>query len=162
MVPRQRLQLDAADLVVGVLDAGLGGSVEGGYPELPAGTQVLAWNQVDRQGVAVEPPAGLAQVPWIATSAVTGAGLEGLVEAVLDGLASRGSEGFQVSARHRGALATAHEALRSGLAELAQGAPLDLVAEGLRAATVALDDITGRTTPEDLLDRIFARFCLGK
>ena len=159
---RARLQLDAADLVVGVLDAGLGGSVEGGHPELPAGTQVLAWNQVDRQGVAVEPPAGLAQVPWIATSAVTGAGLEGLVEAVLDGLASRGSEGFQVSARHRGALATAHEALRSGLAELAQGAPLDLVAEGLRAATVALDDITGRTTPEDLLDRIFARFCLGK
>jgi tRNA modification GTPase len=39
---------------------------------------------------------------------------------------------------------------------------LDLAAEALRAATDALDDIAGRTTPEDLLDRIFARFCLGK
>jgi tRNA U34 5-carboxymethylaminomethyl modifying GTPase MnmE/TrmE len=36
------------------------------------------------------------------------------------------------------------------------------VAEGLRAACDALDGIQGRTTPEDLLDRIFARFCLGK
>ena len=113
-------------------------------------------------GAAADPPAAVAQVPWVATSAVTGAGLEELVDAVLAGLASRGSEGFQVSARHREALAAAHEALTAGLAELAQGAPLDLVAEGLRAATVALDGITGRTTPEDLLDRIFARFCLGK
>jgi tRNA U34 5-carboxymethylaminomethyl modifying GTPase MnmE/TrmE len=36
------------------------------------------------------------------------------------------------------------------------------VAEGLRGATGELDGITGHTTPEDLLDRIFARFCLGK
>jgi tRNA modification GTPase len=36
------------------------------------------------------------------------------------------------------------------------------VAEDLRGATDALDQIAGRTTPEDLLDRLFARFCLGK
>lgn len=159
---RARLQLDAADLVVGVLDAAGVASAGAEHPALPAGTGVLAWNQVDRVGAAADPPAAVAQVPWVATSAVTGAGLEELVDAVLAGLASRGSEGFQVSARHREALAAAHEALTAGLAELAQGAPLDLVAEGLRAATVALDGITGRTTPEDLLDRIFARFCLGK
>jgi tRNA modification GTPase len=40
--------------------------------------------------------------------------------------------------------------------------PLELLAEELRAATAHLDEITGRTTPEDLLDQIFARFCLGK
>ncbi|MEL6716598.1 MAG: tRNA uridine-5-carboxymethylaminomethyl(34) synthesis GTPase MnmE, partial [Planctomycetota bacterium] len=45
---------------------------------------------------------------------------------------------------------------------LSAGVPLDLVAEELRDATEALDGITGRTTPEDLLTRIFARFCLGK
>jgi len=32
----------------------------------------------------------------------------------------------------------------------------------VRAATDALDDITGETTPEAVLDRLFARFCLGK
>lgn len=40
--------------------------------------------------------------------------------------------------------------------------PLDLVAEDLRLATQALDEISGHTTPEDLLSRIFAQFCLGK
>ena len=51
---------------------------------------------------------------------------------------------------------------RAAVVELDGGAPLDLFAEGLRAATAALDRITGATTPEDVLDRIFARFCLGK
>ncbi|HQL96283.1 MAG TPA: hypothetical protein PL005_16535, partial [Candidatus Hydrogenedentes bacterium] len=32
----------------------------------------------------------------------------------------------------------------------------------LRAALHALGEITGETTPEDLLDRIFASFCIGK
>jgi tRNA modification GTPase len=36
------------------------------------------------------------------------------------------------------------------------------VAETLREGTLELDAITGETTPEDLLDRIFAGFCLGK
>ena len=44
----------------------------------------------------------------------------------------------------------------------ALGLPLDLVAETMRSATGELDGITGATTPEDLLDRIFAGFCLGK
>ena len=38
----------------------------------------------------------------------------------------------------------------------------DLVAEALRDASRALSGIHGATTPEDVLDRIFARFCLGK
>ncbi|MCA8981909.1 MAG: hypothetical protein KDC14_17900, partial [Planctomycetes bacterium] len=42
------------------------------------------------------------------------------------------------------------------------GAPLELFAENLRAATAELDRISGRTTPEDLLDRIFGQFCIGK
>ena len=47
-------------------------------------------------------------------------------------------------------------------AALAEDGAVDLVAEGLRAATRAIDGIRGRTTPEELLDRIFARFCIGK
>ena len=68
----------------------------------------------------------------------------------------------QLSQRHRQALDQALEELHQARALLGEGAGLDLVAEALRGATLALDRITGQTTPEDLLDRIFARFCLGK
>jgi len=54
------------------------------------------------------------------------------------------------------------EALERGLAAWRSGAALDMLAEHLREATAALDGISGRTTPEDLLDRIFSAFCLGK
>ena len=73
-----------------------------------------------------------------------------------------GGLGRELSLRHRHALLVSSAHLEQALAELAAGAPLDLVAQGLRGATDALDEISGRTTPEDVLDRIFARFCLGK
>ena len=38
----------------------------------------------------------------------------------------------------------------------------DLGNDDLDLAVAALDEISGRTSPEDLLDRIFARFCIGK
>jgi tRNA modification GTPase len=53
-------------------------------------------------------------------------------------------------------------ALARAEAALAEGEPLDWVAEDLRHALAALGAVRGRTLPEDLLDRIFARFCLGK
>ena len=42
------------------------------------------------------------------------------------------------------------------------GAPPELLAEDLQAALSALDEISGASTREDVLDRIFARFCIGK
>jgi len=72
------------------------------------------------------------------------------------------SLGRELSARHRAALALGLEALGEARSGLETGLPLDLVAETLRAATDELDGISGKTTPEDLLDRIFSGFCLGK
>lgn len=77
-------------------------------------------------------------------------------------LADAASLGRELSARHRAALELGLEALDEAREGLALGMPLDLIAETLRAATQELDGITGETTPEDLLDRIFAGFCLGK
>jgi tRNA modification GTPase len=70
--------------------------------------------------------------------------------------------GRELSLRHRRALESSARRLDRALAALEGGAPLDQVAQELAAATDALDEVSGRTTPEDLLDRIFARFCLGK
>ena len=81
------------------------------------------------------------------------------------GEASGGGAGAltrELGARHREALRLAREELLQAARLLREEAPLDLAAEALRGATAALDGIAGHTTPEDLLDRIFARFCLGK
>lgn len=61
--------------------------------------------------------------------------------------------------RHRELLGEALERLRRALAE--RGAP-ELAAEDVRLAGRALDRITGRIDPEDVLDRVFASFCIGK
>ncbi|MFC3080571.1 tRNA uridine-5-carboxymethylaminomethyl(34) synthesis GTPase MnmE [Phenylobacterium terrae] len=61
--------------------------------------------------------------------------------------------------RHRALLAEALERLESALTN--EDAP-ELAAEDVRLAGRALDRITGRIHPEDVLDRVFATFCIGK
>ena len=63
--------------------------------------------------------------------------------------------------RHRVALQGAAEALARFMAA-AEETELVLLAEDLRLATRALGGITGRVAVEDVLDNIFAEFCIGK
>ena len=72
------------------------------------------------------------------------------------------SLGRELSTRHRAALRRGLDVLEEAENALSLGISLDLVAETLREATAELDAITGQTTAEGLLDRIFAGFCLGK
>lgn len=96
----------------------------------------------------------------LAVSALTGQGIGDLIAA----LAARIAETYDVAApvltraRHREALEAAADALRRSLAA---GLP-ELRAEDLRLAWRSLGHITGRVDVEDLLDVIFADFCLGK
>lgn len=157
-----------ADLVLWVVDAS-----SGSVPPVPpdpgqgAAPVLVVWNQIDRPRAPQGPPAShRVAAGWAAVSAATGAGvwaLERLVGCLFEGdRAGSASLGRELSARHRQALGAARAELAHGLEGMRSGWPLDLFAEALRAATAQLDGITGRTTPEDLLDRIFARFCLGK
>ena len=103
---------------------------------------------------------------WVAVSGLAGRGLRRLEERVAGalGLGDQGPRGVvrELSARHRRGLERGLRELEEGLAAWTGGAPLDLLAEALRSASAELDAITGETTPEDVLDRIFAQFCLGK
>ncbi len=160
-----RREREAADLVLELVDA------EGGHgPGEPCGNEVgegtrrlVLWSRADRPGAGPAPPGALA------VSAATGAGLPELgrrAGALLAGGPDAAGEGGglvrELSARHRAALAQAGSELARARGLLAAEAPLDLAADALRAAEDALDAVGGRTTPEDLLDRIFARFCIGK
>ena len=68
----------------------------------------------------------------------------------------------QLCCDHLGALARAEDALLSADAHLQPPAAGELLAEDLRLAQRALGEITGEFSNEDLLDRIFSSFCIGK
>ena len=141
---------DAADLVLWVVD----GSVAGDGTEAPPEALVVL-SKADLSA-AQTGSAGLR------VSAHTGAGLDALEAEVAQRLMQSTGVGRSIAVRHRRALSAARELVEHALRELEAGLPLDVFAETLRRATDELDDIQGRTTPEDLLDRIFAQFCLGK
>jgi len=106
----------------------------------------------------------LNSLPMVLTSALTGEGIPALraqmAQVVLDGNVDRSSNAVALNARHRRALADARRALRRAL-QNARG-QLELIAADLREAMDSLGEITGVVTTEDVLDRIFSAFCVGK
>lgn len=77
-------------------------------------------------------------------------------------LSSAGSRALVTRARHKQALKDALESLEQSLSTLRTGLPLDLIAVDLYAALESVGEITGETVRDNVLDRIFAQFCIGK
>ncbi|KAL4457553.1 hypothetical protein ABPG75_012418 [Micractinium tetrahymenae] len=113
------------------------------------------------------PAAAVAQfAAAVQTSAATKEGLEDLRSAVLQlagapQLAS-GGVGWAVNERQAEALIRAQEALQRVQASIADELPLDFWTIDLRAATLALGEVSGDDVTEEVLDSIFSRFCIGK
>jgi tRNA modification GTPase len=99
-----------------------------------------------------------------AVSGISGEGIDSLVDQVADRLAGRLSgTGIATRERHRVAMVRASDALDQALHYLMAGPDLyDLSAEELRHAIRALESLVGRIDVENLLDEIFASFCVGK
>ena len=95
-----------------------------------------------------------------------GKGLDNLKAAVceelLGGESIIGESPIVTNARHQEALRRANEGLNYAIESLENGMPPDLVAVDLRISLDGLGDIVGKTTTEDILDRIFSQFCVGK
>ena len=102
-----------------------------------------------------------------AVSVVTGKGLaelrRRLAEVAFGRLLAQGDvEPVVTRARHRAALERAVLELDSFWGARESGVDAAAAATHLRAAVLALDDLIGAVTPEDVLDRVFAAFCVGK
>lgn len=104
----------------------------------------------------------------VETSAVTGEGIEALIERVgarlLDGFEAEEAAGdpLVTSERHIAALRAAAEALGRARQATGQAPALELIAADLRAALAQVDQILGLEVSDEILDRIFSRFCIGK
>src|SRR5262249_49244436 len=101
----------------------------------------------------------------IVTSAVTGAGVDALRSAIARSIErSRNEDNLSagVGARCRESLSRAGSAVRSGAATLARAGGDELMALDLRLAVDDLGKGVGAVVTDDVLDRIFRRFCIGK
>jgi tRNA modification GTPase len=121
----------------------------------PGDDTLLVANKIDLAGEYVTLPPGA-----LGVSALTGVGIPGLVEKLASRIATDydGATPLLTRARHRAELETA----RDGLWRAVTAALPELRAEDLRIAWRGLGRITGHVDVEDLLDVIFADFCIGK
>ena len=103
----------------------------------------------------------------LAISALQGEGMDALCAALRHAVPTESlDEGAAIvsSARHFEALNTAAEALQRAQTGLHEGLPTDLLSEEIRAVIAAIGSITGRGTilPDEVLQTLFSRFCIGK
>jgi tRNA modification GTPase len=99
----------------------------------------------------------------LAISAKTGSGIDGLIDRVRQEAEATlgGGDALITRERHRIALSETADALKRAEAVLGAGQD-ELAAEDLRLALRALGRITGQVDVEEVLDRIFGQFCIGK
>ena len=108
----------------------------------------------------------VAGLPLVRISALTGEGIEGLRRAIRS-LVLSDEKPFPdhllaPNVRQAQALEKAYRNLARAAQNLEKQMPLEIVASDMNEALAAFGEIGGETTPEDVLDRIFSQFCLGK
>ncbi len=169
-VQRSQEALESAGLVLFVIDAVQGFTKED--RELLEGLRkkrkILLINKID----LTEADRGLAAVclasesPVLEISAKTGAGLEELSDTiekmVFEGKIESGDNYLVSNVRHMDVLRRCEHHLKEALQAFDEGLPEDLQAIDLRAAWDTLGEITGSTATEEIIDHIFANFCIGK
>jgi tRNA modification GTPase len=167
-IERSRAALAAADAVLLLYDLAAGWTPEDqALRELvPAGAVLLvAGNKADGAGLPVGPvPPGDGAPADVRFSALTGEGREALVDELLRRCGAGLAEGLEVAlnARQRDLAAAAAASLGASLEAAEQQLPWDFWTIDLRAAVRSLGEITGEEVSEAVLDRVFARFCIGK
>jgi tRNA modification GTPase len=160
---RARLKAEAADIRILIIDVSRETPAAGegrGLRDMLRPGDFLLFNKIDLVPPPPEAPWGMAA---FAVSAKTGAGIEAFLAALTEKtaeLAGRGESAILTRARHQRAVELAIAHLES--AARVTGLSPELAAEDVRMAARALGEITGAVGAEDILDSIFASFCIGK
>ena len=171
-IERARRKVADADLVLFLVDAaaGVGDDDRELYGLVRGRDHLLVVNKIDRLDNGAD-VAGLETLagtrPVVRISARTGQGLDRLRAAIherIRGDAMDLDDGLPCApnVRHRAALVSALESCRRLEGALDRAEPADLLAVEIQDALDHLGEIVGLTTPEDVLDRIFSEFCIGK
>jgi tRNA modification GTPase len=98
----------------------------------------------------------------VAVSALTGEGIDELRHRILPTAGQEQESGFITSIRHEQLLREGLEALQQARKATEVGIPHEMLLLDLYAALRPIDAITGATSADDILNRIFSTFCIGK
>lgn len=168
-VERTRRLLGEVDAVVFVVDGSeaFGSSDYEVWRMIRAVPVVVAVNKQDLPQ-AVEVPREVREgcAAMVAVAAIDGRGIESLRKALYGACA--GEEGVEeesllvTSLRHQRCVVDAQEAIGCAQSAISEGLSEEFVVADLRRALASLGEITGETTVEDILGRIFSTFCIGK
>ncbi len=176
-VERSRRTMADADLVLVVMDSSEAINDEDvaickSVEDLP---HLLVSNKIDK--IALSDPGigeservlnlagGFERSAKVSVSATTGEGLEQLKEAIVEPFSpvALSGEGFLISdARHHDLLTRTANEIDESINHLKNGISEEIVLIGLHNGLRFLGEITGETTTEDMLTKIFSTFCIGK
>jgi len=157
-----RATIADADLVVYLIDGAVGLTDDDRQllADLPEARRVVVWNKCD-----LAPPDNASiELGALPVSAKVGTGVDELAARLARRVAGDAADGEALLAavRQRDLVARARASLQAARAIALSGRDHELAAEELRQAAAALGEIVGQTTAEDVLNAIFARFCVGK
>jgi tRNA modification GTPase len=174
-VERSRRTMADADVVIAMFDVSdeLGEEDAEILKSVREMNHLLAVNKIDKVSEAeletftkrLRADGAVGSDGIVAVSAKTGEGLDVLTQKIVEPFAPKELEnaGFLVSdARHFDLLSRAAAEVRHSIAMLDEKASEEIVLIGLHNALRYLGEITGETTTEDMLTRIFSTFCIGK
>lgn len=167
-IERTRRAVTDADLTVIVLDGSRTLTAEDRkiFEEASDNQLLIAVNKCDLEDFSLNNARSLANgLPIISISAKNGDGLNDLRAAIMEPFSTQ--QAFEnsfviTSARHYDLLRRASDSLRSTESLFADSVSEEIILARLYEALRFLGEITGETTPEDILSEIFSSFCIGK
>lgn len=163
-VERSRRAMNEAELVIAVVDGNRELTDEDAAIIRAAEHARHAVVVISKSDLTREAAVPDTALPCVALSAVTGEGLDALEAAItaMFPLPDVPAGEILTNARQADAVSRAAESIEAALAALTQGATPDVVLTEAEGAMRALGELTGRSIREDVTNKIFSRFCVGK
>jgi tRNA modification GTPase len=165
-IQKSREALADADIVLVILDASQPMTDEDSELIAQAGQRkaIVVENKADLAGA--QPRVEKVSSPVVRTSALTGDGVPALREEILRQIHGTGGPqtetAFLTNLRHQRLVEQSLQALGAAATAVDGRVPHEMILLDLYAALRALDEITGATTTDDILNLIFGTFCIGK
>ncbi|HEY1464315.1 MAG TPA: tRNA uridine-5-carboxymethylaminomethyl(34) synthesis GTPase MnmE [Terriglobales bacterium] len=157
-----------ADLILIVLDASQETSQEDKdlMAQAAQRSAIVVQNKADLDGSAKNAELSHHTVHTVRTSALTGDGIAQLRQEILGHVTGdagiQAESGFLTSARHKSLVENSLHALEAAQTAVRNQIPHEMLLLDLYNSLRPLDEITGATTTDDILNLIFSKFCIGK
>ncbi len=167
-VDRSREAVDNCDLLLAVFDAAEGLTLED--QEILAYARrkkaIVLLNKCDIAAANEKLEEASSPLPYLYISAKEGLNLEALGDLVekmfLSGAVSQSNDGWVGNLRHKEIFIRAESHLKAVIEAGERGVPLDFQVIDLRGALEAMGEINGENISSEIINRIFADFCIGK